>query len=176
MSTPQAREQSLIDSIIELELEMFLAVKNAGGTASCQEREGSFKAMRWMVHSVFPAAYLESYLSDLRLAKDKGLNLMTIKYGRMDGQIERYNESPLIDDIVEAECAWMRELRQSSPQDFRSTDTEHFRRYLSSELETLSDRTLAIYKRVVDAARQTGRNLARERYANMREKLDMAGV
>lgn len=171
MPLPQSREQALIDSIIELELEMFLEVKNLTGTADCQERPDTFRAMRWMTHSVFPAEYLVSYLDDLGAAMEQGVNLMTIKYGRMDNLVPPFSENPLIDVIADAESAWMQDLRDASPQNFRSQTTEGFRRYFASELETLSDATLDIYKAVVDRAQEQGRNLARERYQNLRERL-----
>lgn len=164
------REQQLIDAIVERELDMFLKVDNLGGPAGCQQRPDSFRAMRWMTHSVFPAEYLESWLGDLETAGEQGLNLMTVKYARMDNLIPRENRSPLVDDIADVEFRWMQELRQESPESFRAGDGEGFRRYLSCELETLSQRTLNIYQRVVAEAVEQGRNLARERYENFKAR------
>jgi hypothetical protein len=170
MGIPGEREQQLIDAIVQKELEMFLEVDNLGGPAGCQQRPESFQAMRWMTHSVFPADYLESWLGDLETAGEQGINLMTVKYGRMDDLIPRENHSPLVEAIADIECKWMQELRQESPESFRAGDGEGFRRYLSCELETLSQRTLDIYQRVVTEAVKQGRNLARERYENFKTR------
>ena len=175
MPIPESQEQALIDTIIEYELEMFLTVQNAGGTASCQQRPESFKAMRWMTHSVFPAPYLESYLADLKAAKAQNLNLMTIKYGRMDDVVPPFNDSPLIPRIAEVECTWMQELRRTAPDKFQSADTDHFKRYLASELETLSAATLEEYEKVIKTAQAAGRNLARERYENLQQRFGVGG-
>jgi len=173
MGMPGERENQLIEAIVEKELEMFVEVNNLGGPAGCQQRPDSFRAMRWMTHSVFPVDYLKSYLDDLAAAREQGINLLTIKYGRMDNLIPRENQSPLVDEIADIEAAWMQELRQASPESFREGNGEGFRRYLSGELETLSPETLAIYQRVVAEAREQGRNLARERYKNFRSRFGM---
>ncbi|MFY9398109.1 MAG: DUF4125 family protein [Desulfomonilia bacterium] len=83
--TPDAR-QDLIQLIIELELAMFRKV-NARGNAPCQEMPETFRAMRWMAHSVLSEGTLSSYLDDLKTAAEAGRNLMTEKYARMDNFI-----------------------------------------------------------------------------------------
>jgi len=173
MTLPRQTEQQLIDNIIEQELKMFLAVQSADGPASCQQNPSSFKAVRWMTHSVFPEAYLRSYLDDLHVAQAKGINLMTIKYGRMDDLIPIYNASPLIDRITDFEQKWIQDLRHTAPEAFREEDAAAFRRYFACELETLSEKTLQVYLEVVTEAQQNGRNLAHERYINFRNKFGM---
>jgi len=176
MALPAENEQKIIDAIIERELEMFLAVQNFGGTSGCQQHPSSFKAMRWMTHSVLPHEYLVSYLNDLKAAHNNDINLMTIKYGRMDNLIPVYNDSPLIEKIADAEVQWMQELRQLDPGSFRETDGKAFKVYLSCELETLSADTLQIYFDTIEKARSEGRNLARERYENLHSRFDMASA
>ena len=174
MTIPAENEQKTIDAIIERELEMFLAVQSLGGTASCQLRPSNFKAMRWMTHSVLPYEYLISYLEDLETAHNNDINLMTIKYGRMDNLIPVYNDNPLIEKITGVEMLWMQELRQSAPGSLRDTDGESFKVYLSCELETLSANTLQIYFDAVKNAQSQGRNFAKERYENLRARFDIA--
>ncbi|WP_239057740.1 DUF4125 family protein [Pseudodesulfovibrio sp. JC047] len=58
---PENIREALIEEIIHSELDMFLAVKNQGGTSICQERPESFRLMREITHGVLSDDFLHSY-------------------------------------------------------------------------------------------------------------------
>ena len=175
--TPIPERPALIEEVVEREWEMMKAVVS-NGRSLCQERPGTFRAMREMSHSVLSRDTLASYLGDLRNAQVAGRNLVTEKYARMGEQIPPVSECPLIPRIVAIESAWMKELCETFPLTFHAAATT-FARYESCELETYSDATLTLLYRDVLSARETGRNLVRERYENLFRKLgrgSLAGV
>lgn len=161
-TAPAPDRQALVDEIVAREWQMMKAVVS-DGRSLCQERPGTFRAMRAMTHSVLSRDTLVSYLGDLRNAGLLGRNLVTEKYARMEERIPPLSTSPLIGRIVAVESAWMRELCDAFPLTFRSA-VSYFERYASCELETYSDPTLTLLYRDVLAAREAGRNLVRERY------------
>ena len=145
-------EKELLEEILEIELEMFLSVK-AKGNPSCQEDPESFRVHRGAQFRVWSERTQESYLGDLKKAREEGINLMTLKYARMEGLIPRRNTNPLIDDIAVLQYTWQMQMFEKYPhmmagaRDLSSTDdTEYrtsFETYLKGELETYSDETLA---------------------------------
>ena len=153
--------QELLKQIIDLELDMFERVKTAEPSL-CQERPEAFKSMRAMTHSVLSDDTLESYLEDLQQAKTNGKNLLTLKYARMGGQIPPLKDNPKINEIVQIEERWMVELSQQYPNTIKGE--AGFGIYLSSELETYSDRTLELYAKDVLDANKEGCNLAKDRF------------
>ena len=167
--TPIPGRESLVEEIVEREWEMMKNVVS-DGRSLCQERPGTFRAMREMTHSVLYRDTLASYVGDLRNAAFEGRNLVTEKYARMEEQIPPVSECPLIPRIVAIESAWMKELCRAFPLTFQSAVT-YFERYESCELETWSDATLTLLYRDVLAAKESGRNLVRERYENLFAKL-----
>lgn len=115
-----------------------------------------------MTHSVLSTETLESYLGDLNKAKVVSRNLLTEKYARMDNKIPPLKTNPTIDNVVKIEERWMKELSEKYPHTFKVGTS--FKAYLSSELETYSDKTLTLYFKDVSKAEKEGRNLAEERY------------
>jgi len=91
--------EDIIEKILARELKMFLSVPSAR-KSSCQDYPESFKLHRKAQFSCWSRDTLESYLSDLEKAEEKGINLMTHKYARMDNLIPQLNSNPLIDKIV----------------------------------------------------------------------------
>jgi len=167
---------ALIDAIIERELKMFQAVNSSPGSGrECQQRPDTFRLMRWMHHSVLSVGTLGAYLEDLEDAHALERNLVTEKYARMEDQIPALKENPLIFRIAEAECAWMKDLRERYPHVIRG-DAEGFRNYLVSELETYSDDTLAHLWGDVQAATVRGLNLPEMRYRNLFKRLGYASL
>lgn len=167
---------SLIHDVIERELVMFLATKNQGGTASCQENPDMFRNWRWMIFSVLSDEYIKSYQQDLIDADRLGRNLMTEKYARMDNLIPCV--SPNMDKVrkvVAAERVWLVELSNEFPALFPDP-TARFDFYFAAEIETLSEATLDQYQACVDRAKREGRNLAKERYANMYERMGLGSL
>jgi len=153
--------KELMDSVIELELEMFENVRTAEPSL-CQEQPETFKSMRGMTHSAVSDQTLSSYLEDLQQARADGKNLLTLKYARMGGQIPPLKQNPVIAEIVRIEEGWMMELSEKYPNTVKGGPG--FGLYLSCELETYSDRTLDLYLKDVQQAARDGRILTAERY------------
>jgi len=166
-------KKELIQGILEIELEMFLSVK-AKGNPSCQQDPKSFKVHRGAQFQVWSERTLQSYLGDLEKARDEGVNLMTLKYARMEGIIPQRNANPLIDDIAGLQYAWQKEMFAKYPRmmagarDLSSgDDTEHrtsFETYLKGELETYSDETLASLHADMLEKKKKGINMSEEVY------------
>lgn len=165
--TPMPDCEALIEEIVRREWDMMKAVVSEGRSL-CQERPGTFRAMREMSHSVLSRDTLASYLGDLRNAEIEGRNLVTEKYARMEEQIPPVSRCPLIPRIVSIESAWMKELCDEFPLTFQAA-VPYFALYESCELETYSDPTLTLLYRDVLAARENGRNLVRARYEHLFE-------
>ena len=77
------QKEDLVQKIVAIEWEMFHAVPNAGGQASCQRDPKTFEIMRSSQAMAWPEEVLESYHRDLVKAKMNQRNLMTEKYGWM---------------------------------------------------------------------------------------------
>lgn len=159
--------EGLLHEIIERELVMFLATPNEGGVAQCQMHPDAFRTMRRMTHCIHDDATLVSYLHDLRLAAETGRNFMIEKYARMDDRLPPLSSSPLLDEIADAETAFLEEAAARFPHVIKRNGENFFRRYLRCELETLSDATLELYAAEVRRARAKGRNLAEERHRTL---------
>ncbi len=99
----------LIETILDLELNMFLTVPSRY-PASCQKAPDAFRLHRGAQFSVWSEETLQSYLDDLLEAKEKGQNLMTLKYARMENLIPPLNVNPIIDMIVQMETEAQREM------------------------------------------------------------------
>ena len=149
MTNEKISRGELSNNIIEIELDMFEKVKTAE-PSQCKDRPETFKVMRGMTHSSLSPETLESYLEDLYKAKAEGRNLLTERYARMDNIMPPLKTNPIIDDIVEIEAHWMKELSNKYPHTFKSGPS--FQIYLSSELETYSDKTLQLYFKDVSKA------------------------
>ncbi|MCW7754866.1 DUF4125 family protein [Desulfobotulus sp. H1] len=166
-----SQRDQLIEEIIRIEMDMFRNV-NSTITSPCQEYLKTFRAMRWMAHSVSPDDILFSCFHDLQEGVTEGRNFMREKYARMEGQIPPLKTSVLIDEIVDAECGWMEDVSSHYPDVFQPGG-DGFRIYLSCELETFSDRTIEKIHHFTMAAKKAGRNLVEERYRNLFGKLGM---
>lgn len=162
--------KELINTILELEWEMFTNVNNADGRASCQDNKPTFMVMRKAQADTWSMDTLISYLNDLKVAKENGINPMTIKYARMMEITfpEEYeaikNQLPpvtpkvreLVDEIVKYHLKWSIEASGKYPMLFSlgrpltsdNRGTGHFSasidNYLQSELLTYSEATLEL--------------------------------
>jgi hypothetical protein len=74
---------TLLDTLISLEWDMFQAVNDGGPRASCQDDRVTFEGMRRGQFLAWPAEARASYLEDLQDAVFKGRNLVTEKYIHM---------------------------------------------------------------------------------------------
>lgn len=171
MDTQNSNRDALLDAIIEMELAMFLATPNEGGPAACQQKPEAFCMMRWMAHCIHSEATLLSYYHDLQAAQINERNLMIEKYARMDDRIPPVSTSPLVDSIAEAESAWLEEAAALYPHALQGNGSAIFKRYISCELETLSDETLEHYNNEVQIALQNKRNLVAERHDLLCQRL-----
>ena len=173
MKSQKRERKELLDGIIEIELDMFKRVRTAEPSL-CQERPETFKAMRWMTHSVLSTETLESYLGDLQKAETEGKNLLTEKYARMQNIIPLIKTNPIIEDITKVEVSWMKELSKKYPHTFGAQSG--FELYLHSELETYSDETLKFYFDDVSEAQKEGRNLVEERYTVLFQEIGYGSI
>ena len=162
-----AQIKNVTEQIIALELEMFLAVP-ADDAYSCQEDPEGFRLHRRAQFSIWSEDTLQSYLDDLKGAQKNGINLMTIKYARMDDLLPAENLNPQIDEIVTVQLRWQTEMVRKYPdlmagarylsETEGSTYGTSFATYLRAELETYSDATLALLHRDVTTYTKAGIN------------------
>lgn len=164
-------KKELTDKIIAIEEEMFMATPNEGGVASCQKTPKTFRLMRAMQHLPHGEEFLLSYLDDLEAAKASDRNFMIEKYARMDNLIPPINENPLIAKIAEREAGFLEEAASQNPRIQRREEPGRFKKYISCELETLSDKSLALYAEELEKAMLVGENPALARFAWLEKKL-----
>jgi hypothetical protein len=169
------RKIELINGILEKEFYMFRNVPTAQ-PAACQESEGGFRLVRGSIYETWSEVTLESYHDDILNAMEENRNLLTEKYARIDDLIPTLNFNPVIDDIVKIESEWQAEVRTSYPHILSGGGSTSFEKYLHSELETYSDRTLELYYQDISHALRGGMNLAQERYLKMAHKLGYSSL
>jgi hypothetical protein len=180
-----AARERIIAKIVELELEMFLAVP-ADGVYRCQQEPDGFELHRRAQFSMWSEDTLQSYLDDLYRAKEDGKNLMTIKYARMEDLIPRENRNSRIDEIVTVQCRWQREMIDTYPYLMagarplsRSDDANYntsFEIYLRGELETYSEGTLALLHRDILKLKKTCVNGSEIIYEHLARELGYDSV
>ena len=169
------RDQT-VAQILDIELEMFLAV-NGADNSSCQEHPDAFKLHRRAQFAAWSLPTLRSYLDDLRRAQGSHENLMTLKYARMEGLVPRANANPRIDEIVRISMAWQAEIVEKYPalmsgaRPLTDADagarTTSFETYLRGENETYSDHTLELLHADMCASLERGANMSEEVYASL---------
>ncbi len=165
-----------IATILDLELEMFLAVQSAE-PASCQQNPERFRNMRKAQFMAWTRNTLESYHQDLVGATRAGRNLMTLKYARMDDLIPSLNENPLIEKIADTQLAWQRDMAGRYPkimgkgrslsENSQDLGGGSFKVYLMGELETYSDRTLEFLDADVRFYMENNQNMTQVVYEHM---------
>lgn len=174
-----SEKESLIEAILEIELEMFLSV-NPQKTSTCQEHPESFRMHRRAQFASWSQETLSSYLEDLREAKDGGRNLMRIKYARMQGLIEGGETSPLVEEILRLSLGWQKEMFRKYPgimsgarpltDEGEADRMTSFETYARGELETYSVRTLESLRRDMAGVQERGGNWSEEIYKFLVEK------
>lgn len=171
------RNDLLIKEILNLEWEMFVRVKSAH-PAACQSTPDKFRAIRSSVFMMWTAEMLAAYLEQLESAKVQGRNLLTEKYARMDNLIPPLTNSPYVDEIIEINEIWQRELKEKFPVLYNrccrtmeaTGDGQNFSVYLRSELETYGDSTLGLYYWNVKNAYNKNENLSIEALKHLVQK------
>lgn len=161
-------KDTLINTVIEREWQMFDRVQNQGCRAACQDDAWTFYVMRYSQFAAWPLDVLGSYEKDLEEAALQGRNLLTEKYAYMMAYTAPalYEEKlkpylPVVSEqkqaLVAAISAWLiqdeslfaqhypnlikkgRPLHESNAQ---SVSVDH---YIQGELKTYSLRTLTLY-------------------------------
>jgi hypothetical protein len=173
--------KDLVAGILSIELEMFLSVP-AERKSPCQDHPESFKLHRRAQFSAWSERTLESYFSDLHEAKEQGRNLMTHKYARMQNLIPEAHGAGsdgrrIIDDIVRIHCGWQEEMFGKYPAFMSGArplgsggDTARatsFETYLLGELDSYSERTLALLRGDMLDLREKGLNMSEEVYESL---------
>ena len=150
------KKQDFISEIMKLEWDMFSSVRNRGGRAACQESPETFELIRTSTFKTWSEATLESYIHDLKEAKEAERNLMTEKYARMEGIGTPVDPEglELIDNIVKRECIWAEKFLEKHPKlkmarpIYSSQDSPYAvssETYSRGELATYSRKTLSLY-------------------------------
>jgi len=172
-------KKEIIDQILDMEMDMFLSVK-VENKASCQENPKAFRHMREAQFSVWSLETLSSYRSDLQKAQEQGINLMTLKYARMDNLIPPLNHNPAIDQILSARVIWQKELAEKYPHLIHQGSSSNeedisgspsFKIYLKCELETYSDQTLKSLLEDIRDFQSRGENMTEKVYEHMVKSL-----
>ncbi len=192
--------KSLPEEIVRLEWEMFSAVSNVGGQASCQRDPDTFAIMRRSQAESWPEDVQESWLGDLEEAKRNGRNLMSEKYAwmmestfpreflRIADRLPRIDEKTLalIEEIVSANVAWKLETAEKYPRlngQGRAVRTAEdspwstsFETYLRGELKTYSPETLRRLHRHTRQLLKEGINGAERTLLNQSKRYGYASL
>ena len=179
------------ERMIDLEWEMFHAVKNEGGPADCQNDPETFRTMRRSQFAYWDEDLTDSYTMDLVHARAAGRNLPAEKYAWMMAStapeefaaISHLLEKPsektekLIEEIVAQEVEWMAEYYEKYPvfsmgnRELRTADDTpeetSFETYLRGELHTYSSETIGLYREFIRRIKEAGDNLALLTMENM---------
>ncbi|WDN88926.1 hypothetical protein BuS5_01894 [Desulfosarcina sp. BuS5] len=177
--------ETLINRILKRELDMFLTVPTLQ-KASCQEDPEMFRIVRSSQFVSWSMETLESYLQDLKSAEKNKINLMTKKYARMDNLINKIKENPAMDEIVDIEIEWQKEMFEkfpclmSSARALRSSEdtpsATSFETYLRGELETYSDTTLTFLLKDVKNYFEKNENMMMKNYLDMVKQLGYTSI
>jgi len=161
------KKESLIARIVALEAEMFVSVRSSV-EAPCQKDLDAFALHRDAQMYPWSVKTLESYQSDLLSARHEGINLMTVKYARMGGQIPPYSCNPLIPELVMRFLNWQIEIKRMFPLVMQGSRTaDDFCTYLAGELETYSDQTLKLLGSDVTSFLDRGENMTITTYERL---------
>lgn len=167
-------KDKLIQDILEIEWRMFIDVRSQS-PAACQENPDAFRRHRKAQFLMWSARTLQSYLDDLTAAKEKGENLMTLKYARMQNLILPLKQNPIIDQIAQMQLSDQRHMVARYPKIMAKgrplvdgeMDATSFFTYLKSELETYSERTLYYLLRDIQFLREKGENWSEKLYCGL---------
>lgn len=178
----------LIESILELEWEMFQNTQNIGGRASCQDDKKTFFRMRESQWTVLSDEVLEGCYRELKTAADQGRNMIAEKYGYMMKSYDpegyaaiadmlpqkSHSERELTERIVSAYMEWNEELIKQIPcilgngRPLRSCEDQigdvSLETYMRGELLTFSEAVLQKYWNYVQRCRIQNVNLSRRTY------------
>lgn len=189
----------LIDSILDIEWEMFQNVSNIGGRASCQDDQPTFLIMRRSQFLAWDEATLSSYLDDLKAAKESGANLLTFKYAYMmevtfPEEYENIKDAlPAVEDekaalvkkIVDVHMEQLKDFTHKYPklmahtrpaQVAPSMGVASIEIYEGCELKTYSINTLKLYVKMLDSLEDEGVTYPEKVYINMAKILGYQSI
>lgn len=169
----------LINNILNIEMNMLQEVP-VQLRAACQDDLKTFYLMQGAQYVGWSYETLQSYYNDLLNAKREGKNLMFLKYGRMDNLIDTLNLDPLIEQIIDIQFQWQKEVAVKYPSltsqvgrpieetvEPTMNGSVYFKNYLRSELETYSSATLKLLYCDVLTYKEKGSNMVVDIYLNM---------
>jgi len=166
-------KEALIETIVDRELRMFLAVK-AKGSPACRQAPDEFRLHRKAQFHPWGTEALESYIIDLMDAESEDINLMTKKYALMEGFAEEDDESPLVGAVADLLYSWQKDMHRAYPllmRRARSLDEDDggvsFRAYLTGELCTFSERTLGLLLQDLKVKQAKGENFSEQVYTHL---------
>ena len=179
-----SEKDRIIESILEIELRMFLTV-NPVRTSACQEDPEGLRLHRRAQFLPWSEETLASYLEDLRGADERGENLMRRKYARMQG-LPAEESSPELEEIVRLQMDWQRAMFRDYPavmsgarpltDDRTREQMTSFETYTRGELETYSPRTLGLLRRDLLAMQARGESLSEKGYDPLVRALGYASL
>jgi hypothetical protein len=174
MKSEEFDKSELVASILNIEMDMFLSV-TADDVYTCQQSPNAFLLHRKAQFDSWDCVTIQSYLEDLKDAQANGINLMTIKYAYMDGNLPRPKMIPTITSIVDYLYYWQCEMFRKYPALMKgaraleedSQETTSFKTYLTGELCTYSIRTLNHLLAYISNLALEGKNLSEMIYENV---------
>ena len=148
-------KDDLIISIIQQEWPLFTSTQNVGHRSPCQDQMANFIVSRHAYWSMYSTPVLQSYLHDLEVARMKGHNLVTFKYGYMmeathpDEFLAIKDKLPpmsstkvsLVTAIMALYMKWDTHHRPIQSKDNSMTHTS-VETYMTGELQSYSEETL----------------------------------
>jgi hypothetical protein len=178
MTDHMKRQDKLISQILDIEEQMFISVPHESG-GGCSQGLSGFRVHRKCQFLNWSNETLKSYLDDLNKAVQRDINLMTLKYARMGGQIEPLTDDPLVDKINEQKLLWQREAAARFPRlinkgrPLEDSDTGgqsgmvSFAAYSRCELETYSDETRRLLWQDIQDYLKRGLNMSELVYRHL---------
>ena len=178
-------KELLIENIVAMEWEAFDKVENEGGRADCQDDYDTFYIMRKSQYLTWNVPLLQSFLQDLKRAKDSGWNLISEKYARMmestckeeyDRLVDKLpfvseEKKKVVEQIVAIQVGFMEAFAKEFPvvagnaRVIHTSEDTFFRTsyetYLRGELLTYSDDTLKLYGQFIVSLARENKNLAK---------------
>jgi hypothetical protein len=164
-----------IDSILDIELPMFLALNPSNEApchTHCQDHPETFRMIRRASFETWSQDTLNAYHFDLLGAyfSIPQRNVLFEKYARMSGEFQdahiNQEKQNNIDEILEIERNWYEDFAKEHPGILRKQDNFSMR-YLRGELETYSSRTINLYLKDRKKAVEENRNLVEETHKNL---------
>ena len=190
----------LVDKLVALEWEALDRTVNEGGRSDCQDDWEDFSIMRKSQYLTWNNELLESYIADFEAANEKGWNLVTEKYARMEESTHPLeyeaisNKLPVIeeerktkiDEIVKIQVGFMEDFAEDYPGIAKGGRSIHtfedtsyntsFETYLRGELMTYSGGTLELYESFIKDYVAREKNLTCEIMSNTAHMRGYAGL